>query len=212
LKNRIKKILEILEREYIKWDVPVKNLKQKNKKSPFYILISAMISTRTKDEVTKRAIEKFIKKVKRPCDVLLLKLSEIEEIIYPAGFYRIKAKNIKRVSEIIVKKYRGKVPSNLKELLKLPGVGKKVANIVLAEAFKKPVIAVDTHVARISRRMGFTKEKNPLKIEEDLERITDRNLRNKINYLFVALGQKICVPRNPGCNSCPVNRYCEKNI
>lgn len=212
MEKRIKKILKILEKEYKRWDVPVKKLKKTNRKSLFYILISAIISTRTKDEVTKKAIEKFMKKVKNPADVLTLKLSEIEKIIYPAGFYKIKAKNIKKVSEIIVKEYRGKIPSNFKELLKLPGVGRKVANIVLAEGFKKPVIAVDTHVARISRRMGFTQGKNPLKIEEDLKNITDRDSRNKINYLFVALGQKICVPKSPKCNLCPVNKYCKKNI
>ncbi len=210
MRKKIRKIVGILEKEYKNWDAPIKTLKRVKNKKPFYILIAALISTRTKDNVTKSAIKKFMEKVKKPEDVLSIKLSEIEKIIYPAGFYKVKAKNIKRLSEIILKKYKGEVPSDLEELLSLPGVGRKVANIVLAEGFGKPTIAVDTHVARISKRMGFTKEKNPMRIEKDIEKITDENLRKKLNYLFVGLGQVICLPINPKCEVCPVNKYCKK--
>lgn len=212
MKHAVNKIIKILEKEYKKWEVPVKRLKRANKKNPFYILVSAIISTRTKDEVTKGAISKFMKRVKKPEDILSINIREIEKIIYPAGFYKVKAKNIKRLAKILVEKYNGKVPSNFKELIALPGVGRKVANIVLAEGFNKDVIAVDTHVARISKRMGLTEEKNPLKIEKDLMKITNKNLRKKLNYLFVALGQKICLPKNPRCDICPVNKYCKKII
>ena len=212
LSFRIKKIVEILEREYERWDVPVKELKKINFKNKFHILISSLISTRTKDEITKKVMEKFILKVKKPEDVLNMSLKEIEKIIYPVGFYKIKAKNIKKISEIIFKKYKGKIPDDFNQLLKLPGVGRKVAKVILSYAFNKNVVAVDTHVARISKRIGIVNEKDFKKIEEKLEEIIPLNLKRKINYLFVALGQKICLPRNPKCNVCPVEKYCDKII
>lgn len=212
LSFKIKEIAEILEKEYEKWDVPIKELKKINLKNKFHILISSLISTRTKDEITKKVMEKFILKIKKPEDVLNMKLKEIEKIIYPVGFYKIKAKNIKKISEIILKKYKGKIPNNLKELLKLPGVGRKVAKVFLSYAFNKNFIAVDTHVSRISKRIGIVKSKNIKEIEEKLEEIVPLNLKRKINYLFVALGQKICLPRNPKCNMCPIEKYCDKII
>lgn len=212
LSFRIKKIVDILEREYEKWDVPVKRLKKINFKNKFHILISSLISTRTKDEITKKVMEKFVEKVKKPEDVLNMDIDEIEKIIYPVGFYKIKAKNIKKISEIIVKKYKGKIVEDFNELLKLPGVGRKVAKIVLSYGFNKNVIAVDTHVSRISTRIGIVKTKNVKEIEEKLEEIVPSNLKRKINYLFVALGQKICLPKKPKCFICPIEKYCDKII
>lgn len=210
MKEKIKKIIEILEEEYEKWDVPVKELKKLKNKNKFHILIGAVLSTRTKDEITVKVLKKVIEKIKTPYDLINIKIKEIENMIYPVGFYKVKAKNIKRISEIIVKKYKGNVPQDFNELIRLPGVGKKVANIVLSEGFDKNVIAVDTHVSRISRRIGIVKGEK--EIQERLENIVPENLKRKINFLFVALGQKICLPRNPKCDICPIKKYCEKNI
>ncbi|MEO0263559.1 MAG: endonuclease III [candidate division WOR-3 bacterium] len=209
MKEKIEKIINILEKEYEKWDVPIKKLKKLPNKNKFHILIGAILSTRTKDEITLRVLKEIIKRIKNPSDFMNMKIKEIEKMIYPVGFYKVKARNIKKISEIIVKKYDGNVPDNFNELIKLPGVGRKVANIVLSEGFNKNVIAVDTHVARISRRIGIVKEE---KIQEKLERVIPENLKKKINFLFVALGQKICLPKNPKCNFCPIKNYCEKSI
>lgn len=209
MKEKIEKIINILEKEYEKWDAPIKELKNLKNKNKFHILIGAVLSTRTRDEITIKVLKEIIKKIKSPSDFMKMKVKEIEKIIYPVGFYKVKARNIKKISEIIIKKYKGNVPENFDELIKLPGVGRKVANIVLSEGFNKNVIAVDTHVARISKRIGIVKRE---KIGEELEKVIPENLKRKINFLFVALGQKICLPRNPRCNICPINEYCEKNI
>ncbi len=210
MKEKIEKIINILEKEYEKWDVPIKELKNLPNKNKFHILIGAILSTRTKDKIVVKVLKEIIKRVKKPSCLIKMKINEIERMIYPVGFYKVKARNIKKISEIIVKKYKGCVPDNFNELISLPGVGRKVANIVLSEGFNRSVIAVDTHVARISKRIGIVKDGK--KIQEELEKTIPENLKRKINLLFVALGQKICLPRNPKCNFCPIQNLCEKRI
>ncbi len=205
------KVLDILEKEFPKWNAPVVSLMAKREhRTPFQILISTIISLRTKDEVTAEASERLFKLADNPYDMLKLSEEEIAKAIYPAGFYRNKAKTIKEISRILVEKYNGHVPDTLEELLKLPGVGRKTANLVLALSFNKPAICVDVHVHRITNRLGFVKTKTPEETEQELMKKVPREYWNKINDLLVAFGQTICKPVSPFCSKCPVSQYCEK--
>ncbi|MBK3332556.1 endonuclease III [Persephonella atlantica] len=210
-KDRFIQVLNILEKEFPKWNAPVVSLMAKrDKRTPFQILISTVISLRTKDEITAKASEKLFELADNPHDMLKLSEEEIARAIYPAGFYRNKAKTIKKISEIMVRDYEGNVPDSLEELLKLPGVGRKTANLVLALSFNKPAICVDTHVHRISNRLGFVKTKTPEETEKELMKKVPQKYWNKINDLFVAFGQTICKPVSPLCSKCPVSEMCEK--
>ena len=205
------KVLDILQKEFPKWNAPVVSLMAKrDHRTPFQILISTIISLRTKDQVTAQASERLFKIAKTPEDILKLSEEEIQKAIYPAGFYKNKSKTIKEIARIIVEKYNGKVPDNLEELLKLPGVGRKTANLVLALSFGKPAICVDIHVHRITNRLGFVKTKNPEETEKQLMEKVPVEHWNRINDLLVAFGQTICKPVSPLCSKCPVEKYCEK--
>ncbi len=205
------KVLSILEKEFPKWNAPVVSLiAKRDHRTPFQILISTIISLRTKDQITAQVSERLFRIAKTPEDILKLTEEEIQKAIYPAGFYKNKAKTIKRIAQIIVEKYNGKVPDTLEELLKLPGVGRKTANLVLALSFGKPAICVDIHVHRITNRLGFVKTKSPEETEKQLMKKVPVEYWNRINDLLVAFGQTICKPVSPLCSKCPVKNYCEK--
>ncbi len=191
-------------------DVPLVSYLAIKRKSKFSIIISAILSSRTKDEITGKVMKKFLKKVKNFYDLKKLSLKEIEELIYPVGFYRNKAKNLKKLADLIIEKHKGKIPDNYKGLLKLPGVGRKVANLILSEVFKKDEICVDTHVHRISNRLGWVKTKKPEETEKELRKIFDKKYWRRINKTLVAFGQGICKPIKPLCEKCPVNKECPK--
>ncbi|WP_297446357.1 endonuclease III [Desulfurobacterium sp.] len=206
----IDKIVEILKRESKKWDVPVVSLMSRHDRDPFKILISTILSLRTKDEVTARASERLFKKANNPYDMVKLSEKEIEELIYPVGFYRNKAKTIKEICKTLIEKYDGKVPDSLDELLKLKGVGRKTANLVVTLGFNKPGICVDTHVHRIMNRIGYVKTKTPEETEFALRKKLPKKYWKIINELLVALGQHICHPISPKCSICPIRDYCQK--
>ena len=198
---KIEKIIKILSERY-----STKNFWRE----PFKLLISTILSQRTKDEVTYKAAKRLLKVANNPEKILKLSKKQIEKLIYPVGFYKQKAKRIKEVCKILLEKYGGKVPDKRKELLKLPGVGGKTADIVLAYGFNKPVIAVDTHVATISRRLGLTKNYEPEKIREDLHKIIPKKYRKIINLLFVNFGKEICRSVKPRCEICPIKNFCKE--
>ncbi|RLD14660.1 MAG: endonuclease III [Caldiserica bacterium] len=179
-------------------------------KDPFRVLISCLLSLRTKDEVTLKASERLFSVAKTPQEFLNLSTKKIEELIYPVGFYRVKAKRIKEISKIIIERYGGKVPDNLEELLTLPGVGRKTANIVITQGFNKYGIAVDTHVHRVSNRLGLVKTKTPEETEVKLREIIPKKYWIELNDLFVSFGQNICTPISPRCSICPISKYCDK--
>jgi len=198
-------IINVMESEARKRGAPVF---RKEEKDPFKILVSAILSTRTRDEVTMEVSERLFERIKSPEDLAKLDVKEIEELIRGVGFYREKAKKLKKIGEILVKDFNSRVPSDLESLLRLPGVGRKVANIVLAEAFGKDAIAVDTHVHRISNRLGMVKTKNPDETEKELMKIVPKKFWKRINKAMVGFGQTVCKPNKPKCGECPLANIC----
>lgn len=179
--------------------------------TPFNTLISCILSLRTKDEVTEKASKRLLKKHNTPEKLLKLSEKQIESLIYPVGFYKTKAKRLKDISKTILDKYAGKIPEDFNELLKLKGVGRKTANIVMVYGHKKHgYIPIDTHCHRIPNRIGWIKTKTPLETEITLKKILPEKYWNAFNDLFVLFGQKICVPISPFCSKCPIVNYCKK--
>lgn len=173
---------------------------------PFSILIGTILSARTKDEATTKAVKILFSKYKNSKQLANAKTKDIEKIIKSIGFFRVKSKRIIEVAKIITTKYKGKVPNNLEELIKLPGVGRKTANCVLVYAFEKPAIPVDIHVHRISNRLGLVKTKNPEETEQELMKKIKKKYWIDINDTFVMYGQNICKPISPMCNVCKIKK------
>ncbi len=206
----MEKILLILEKEYNKFEEPIISKLIKIERDPYRVLIGTIISLRTKDNVTKIASEKLFAKADTPKKMIKLKEKKIEKLIYPAGFYKTKAKNIIKVSEILLDKYSGVVPDTIDELLTLPGVGRKTANLVIALGYGKNAICVDTHVHRISNRLGYVRTKNPEETEFALREKLPVKWWIKYNDLLVVWGQNVCKPISPFCSKCKIEKYCEK--
>ncbi len=177
---------------------------------PFLVLVSGILSHRTKDQVTKEATRRLLEVAPTPEDLLKIPEEELSQIIYPVGFYRRKAKTLRKMAEILLTRYQGKVPDDLEELLKLPGVGRKTANLVLTVGFQKPAISVDTHIHRIVNRWGYVETKTPEETEKALREKLPLPYWQIINPLLVLFGQNICLPRRPRCFQCPVEEFCEK--
>ena len=206
----IDEVIRRLQEEYKKWKPPVVTELARKKKDPFQVLISCILSLRTKDEVTKEASKRLFEKASTPEEMLGLSEKEIAQLIYPVGFYNTKAKTIKEISQTLMEKYGGKVPDEIDELLKLKGVGRKTANLVVVEGYGKPGICVDTHVHRISNRLGWVKTKTPEETEKKLREILPQDYWMDINRLFVAFGKRICKPTSPICSKCPIKDLCPK--
>ncbi|MCF7918809.1 MAG: endonuclease III [Candidatus Cloacimonetes bacterium] len=206
----ILKIYRILSEEYLKYQSPVVDLVKAQTSDPFKILVTTILSARTKDETTTQVIKKLFQKVNTPEDLEKLSLSEIEELIYPAGFYHNKAKSLQKLPSVLATRFEGKVPSSIDELLELPGVGRKTANLVRTIAFDKDGICVDVHVHRISNRLGYVNTTTPLETEMALRDKLPKELWSMYNSYLVAFGQNLCTPRNPHCNLCPIFSECER--
>jgi endonuclease-3 len=177
---------------------------------PFRVLISTIISLRTKDDVTLAATERLFAEAATPQQMATLEPERIGELIYPAGFYKTKGKNIAEVCRILIDEHRGRVPDSLEELLELPGVGRKTANLVLGLGFAIPSICVDTHVHRIANRLGWIETKTPEQTEFALMEILPRDLWIPINEILVRFGQRTCTPTSPWCSRCPVAAACPR--
>lgn len=185
-----------------------------NFSNPFELLIATILSAQCTDKRVNQVTKRLFKKYKSPLDFAFADLKELEEDIKELGLYRAKARNIKELSKIIVEKYKGNVPAEFDELIKLPGVGRKTANVVLANAFNKPALAVDTHVFRVSRRLGLSSGESPERVEKDLVKIIPENLWNIAHHLFIRHGREICRARKPLCQRCTISLWCNyrKNI
>ena len=176
---------------------------------PFSILIGTILSARTKDETTTKAVKALFLKYKNPEDLANAKIKDVEKIIRSIGFFHVKSKRIVEVAKIIHKKYKDKVPEDLDTLVQLPGVGRKTANCVLVYAFEKPAIPVDIHVHRISNRLGLVDTKNPEETEQELMNKIDKKYWIDINDTFVMYGQNICKPISPMCDVCKIKKSCK---
>lgn len=187
----------------------LKNLQIQEDGDPFKILIGTILSARTRDEVTTAVIKALFSRFKNPEELSRANLSDIKKLIQRIGFYNVKASRLKEVSQLIIKKYNGEVPSNLNDLLTLPGVGRKTANCVLVYGFKKAAIPVDIHVHRISNRIGIVNTKNPEETENVLQKSIDKKYWIRVNETFVTFGQNICLPIKPKCNVCQLTKMCK---
>lgn len=206
----IDKIMKELLKATKRMPMPVvTEIKLVTNRDAYKILISTMLSLRTKDSTTRDASMRLFEKAGNPKDMLKLSEEEIAKLIYPVGFYRVKAKNILEVSQTIIDDYNGKVPDEIDELLKLRGVGRKVANLVITEAFDKYGICVDTHVHRISNRFGYVSTKKPEQTEFALRKKLPKKYWRVYNDTLVIYGQNLCKPINPLCNQCRVSKYCD---
>jgi len=203
MNTHYKEIIDIIEKEYPEGKTALIF------SNPFQLLIATILSAQTTDTLVNKVTSKLFKKYKSPFDFLKATTEEIMEMIKSVNFYRNKAKNIRRLCEIIVKDYNGKVPTNMEELIKLPGVARKTANVVLSQAFGKAEgIVVDTHVKRVSQRLGFTKHNEPEKIEKDLMEIIPKNNWITFPFKLILHGRKICKAKNPDCEKCILNKLC----
>ncbi len=209
-RNTIEAFVSILEKAQDDWQAPVVTLVAKRGASPYEILVSTLLSLRTKDEVTAVAAERLLARARTPQEMLALDEAEIEGLIRPVGFAPTKAKRLRQVSRILEERYDGRVPDDLDDLLALPGVGRKTANLVLSEAFGQDAICVDTHVHRISNRIGLVNTRTPEATEEALRKVLPRRLWQRYNPLLVAFGQVVCRPVSPFCSTCPVHSLCPR--
>ncbi|MEN6378983.1 MAG: endonuclease III [Methanofastidiosum sp.] len=207
--NNISDILETLREEIKKFNVPIVS-EVATDRDPYKVLISCILSLRTKDEVTKKASLKLFEHADTAKKMINLDEAEIQKMIYPVGFYKTKAKRIIEMSHKILDEYGGKVPDTIDELLKLKGVGRKTANIVVTLGYAKPGVCVDTHVHRISNRWGYVNTKNPIQTEFALREKLPQEHWIEYNDILVTYGQNVCAPISPKCSICPIEKYCPK--
>jgi len=180
------------------------------KKDPFQVLVSCILSLRTQDGTTSGASERLFRIADTPEKLCRLSVKKIEKAIYPVGFYRVKAERLRNIACQIMKDYEGRVPDSIDELLKLKGVGRKTANLVVTRGYNKPGICVDTHVHRITNRWGYVFTKTPEETEFALREKLPKRYWKEINGLLVAFGQGICRPQSPICSRCSVSKYCKR--
>jgi len=183
-KHNFQKVFKIFNNNYV--PIPLEIFEN----SPYKVLISTLLSSRTKDEVTLKASQRLFKKAPTINKLLILKKIEIEKIIYPVGFYKTKASHLKKLAYIIREDFQGRIPNTRDNLMSLPGVGRKTANLVINRAFNFPAIAVDTHVHRVSNLLGWVKTKNPEETERELNKIVLKKYWKDMNKLFVSIGRQ----------------------
>jgi len=207
---QIEKVISLLKQKIKKWPTPIVTEVGQKRRDPFLVLISCILSLRTKDETTRQASARLFKLADSPQQMLKLSTQKIQKAIYPVGFFRVKSKNILGISRDLIDKFAGKVPADLDKLLTLKGVGRKTANLVLTEGFHKLGICVDTHVHRISNRLGYIKTRNPFETEMVLRKKLPKRFWIEYNNLLVAWGQNICKPVSPLCSICSISKYCQR--
>jgi len=205
----IEKVMEILAR-YFNYTERTTLNRMRKKPDAFKILISCLLSLRARDENTEKVVKRLFKHVKGPEDIVKMPTKRLERLIYESGFYKRKARILKHVARVILEEYGGKVPASKEELLKIRGIGPKTANIVLAFAFKKDALPIDTHCHRIPNRLGWIRTKTPEQTEKALEKLLPKKYWKEFNALFVLFGKTICKPVSPLCSICPVRDYCKR--
>ena len=204
----ISAVVRILNRKRYAFATPALTEIAERSEDPFKVLVSCILSLRTRDETTARVSRRLYEIADTPREIASLHLLTLEKAIRPVNYYKTKARRIKQISKEIVENHKGKVPDNFDDLLAFKGVGRKTANIVMVYGFHRPGIPVDTHVHRVSNRLGWVNTKTPEKTESALRSLLPQRYWLGINDIFVQFGQNICRPRNPKCWECPVSRYC----
>lgn len=209
--DEIHAAIRIVKQEIRQWQEPVVGVvARESNRDPFRILVSCLLSLRTKDKTTSEASERLFALAHTPETMVKLRLKKIEQAIYPVGFYRTKAKSIHQICRRLLDVYGGKVPDSIDELVTLSGVGRKTANLVVTVGYGKPGICVDIHVHRISNRWGYVKTKTPEKTEEALRRKLPKQYWITFNDLLVPYGQNLCQPVSPFCSKCKLTEYCDR--
>jgi len=203
MQKKHKKILELLKQEYPKAKCALSYT------TPWQLMVAVMLSAQCTDERVNKVTPVLFSKYPTVEDIYHMNIEDLKVIIHSTGFYNNKAKNMKRAATMIVEKFDGDIPDNMKDLVSIPGIARKSANVILSEWFKKDVgVVVDTHVKRISNLIGFTKEKNPVKIEKDLMKLFEQSDWERLSTVLVHHGRKICIARRPNCEICPINKLC----
>jgi len=205
-KTRMKKILEILAKEYPDAHIQLQFL------TPHQLLVATILSAQCTDERVNKVTQTLFKKYKNPEDFLMVPQEKLEQDIFSTGYYKAKAKHIQEATAMILREFDGKVPDNMDGLLKLPGVGRKTANVLLGNCFNVPGIVVDTHVIRISNRLGFTNTNDPTKIEFSLMKLVPKNQWVNFTHYLINFGREICKSRKPKCNICKIAQFCPSRI
>jgi endonuclease III len=206
----IHKIVRTLREAVSELEVPIVTEISRRNRDPFHVLISTILSLRTKDQVTREASIRLLGKADSPQEILRLAEEEIERLIFPVGFYKTKARTLKQVCRDLIEKYDGKVPDEIEELLKLKGVGRKTANLVVTLGYAKPGICVDTHVHRVSNRLGYVKTRTPDETETALRKKLPKEYWIEYNDLLVTWGQNVCRPISPFCSKCVILQHCRQ--
>ncbi len=203
-------VVRILKGEIRQWKVPIVGVVAEKTRDPFQILISCVLSLRTQDGTTAAASARLFAVANTPAGLAALPVERVEQLIYPVGFYRVKARNIREISKQLIRQYDGRVPDEIDTLLQLPGVGRKTANLVVTIGYNRYGICVDTHVHRITNRWGYVSTSTPEKTEFALREKLPRKHWKIINDLLVTYGQNLCRPIGPRCSECKLSPYCER--
>lgn len=206
----INAVCSILKTEFEKHRMPVVDLVQEQTRDPFKVLVTTILSARTRDETTTAASQRLFTRVASAGDLHGLSVRTLEKLICPVGFYRNKARFLKQLPDALDEQFGGVIPRTVDELVELPGVGRKTANLVVSVGFGRPALCVDVHVHRICNRLGYVETKTPLQTEMRLRGILPRKYWITFNSFLVSFGQHLCSPINPRCNACPVYRYCRR--
>ncbi|MBA7649743.1 Endonuclease III [subsurface metagenome] len=204
----LERVFRILRDETKRLNPPL--AEKKNRTSPFRVLVGVLLSSRTKDDTTGPAADRLFAAAPIPEKIAALSEERIEKLIFPVGFYHTKARHLKKTARMLLERFDGKVPQTIQELLSLPGIGRKSANLILAVAFGIPAICVDTHVHRIANRWGYVKTNDPYQTETALREKLPKRYWIEINRLLVIYGQNVCTPISPYCSACRIEKYCGK--
>lgn len=200
----------ILKRAYQEQQAPIVAFARVQAQDPFRVLVSTILSSRTRDETTAQVAQGLFRVVSAPDDLRRTSLPRLEKLLFPVGFYRTKARHLKRLPVVLDDLFDGRIPDTIDDLCRLPGVGRKTANLVRSVAFDKPAICVDVHVHRICNRLGLLSTSTPHATEMTLREILPRRYWKTWNRYLVSYGQTVCTPLRPGCGECAIARYCDR--
>lgn len=210
IRKHLDQIVRLLKVEYESHNAPIVEFIKIQTGSVFKVLLATILSARTKDQTTAEAAQRLFKVVHKTADLRRISLKELEDLIFPVGFFHTKARHLKLLPDALDREFKGVIPDTVEELCRLPGVGRKTANLVVAVGFDKPAICVDVHVHRISNRLGLLRTKTPFETEMRLRRALPVEYWKTWNSYLVSFGQTVCLPLRPKCGGCPLHGHCRR--